>query len=717
MATIMSAVGPYGQTTDGSAAPSPDDLLAQLNTLPTSPSQDVGLTVPGSVGPAGVTVAQAQQQAQQQAAQNAQRQAMLKGVDTSGPGADWRLRTAVNLAPDDASRLATIQAYAPDAQPLPGTDNFVYTDPATGRRTLYRTGLGPKDVTSLLAPAISTGVGAVGGGIGLLSGPVGGALGWGVGSAAGQEAATGLGEAAFGTKDVRTPAQMAADIGEEALAGAVVPELVKPFGKAAISLLSPYAVTPVMKAATDLHDAGIVPDLPDKLSLGLATGSPGVQRTEAAMAQTAGGAGVIKPLYRGTAQGVQTGVSNVADKAAGAGVPNVTTAEDPEGFASVVQGIANRMGDRWEVNRNLLDDDVTDAVGADTPTDIGPLAALHAQLSAAQGRSSRLLAGRYTPALTTLNDALADAADTSNGPAGTIPFSALQQARTDVGKMVDWKGPGAILPTGTAGMNHVYGAMNQAIENQVNASGPDAINAYNSYMNIVRDWNDENGGTGPAIKALQNPALGPQTLLNWAKSRVPLQQNMLANFMSIANPDERASLMGGIINQLGADPQTGTFVPSRFVKDWGSVSDNAKNMLFTGPYAGDTTHLDNLSTVANSQKQMVGETAGHSNTAAVLQVMDTLKDAGQSLMQGEPWAAAAHVAGGLGLPYATAKVMQSRPFVNWLSGTLADTSGDAWGRSIGRLATVGEVDPQMRDFTSLLAARMAQVQPPGGTSQ
>lgn len=286
----------------------------------------------------------------------------------------------------------------------------------------------------------------------------------------------------------------------------------------------------------------------------------------------------------------------------------------------------------------------------------------------------------------------------------------LQQARTNIGKVVGWRGPGSISPTATPELQQVYGAMNDALENQVNASGQPAINAYNDYMNTVRSYRAPNGA-GDAVDALQNPNLGAGTLLNMAKSTVPAQQNQLANFVNNATPDERGQLVGGIINRLGLDGQ-GNFDLTKFAKDWNGLADTSKNMLFSGAHAPLAADLDNLATVAGSVKSAAG-TAGHSNTAAIIQVLSTLGAAGHQLMAGQPGAAAATVGLGIGGPYAVTRAMQSRPFVQWLSGTLADQSGDAWGRAIGRLGAVAEADPSVRDLVTTLQTRLAGTPAPG----
>jgi len=79
-------------------------------------------------------------------------------------------------------RLANLKQFFPDAQPF-GEDNFVFTDPGTGRPTLYNPeGIDVGDVASLAREATQTvfaGGGAIAGaGGGLIGAALGAGLGW-----------------------------------------------------------------------------------------------------------------------------------------------------------------------------------------------------------------------------------------------------------------------------------------------------------------------------------------------------------------------------------------------------------------------------------------------------------------------------------------------------------------------------------------------------------
>src|SRR5262245_36473335 len=84
-----------------------------------------------------------------------------KGLDKrSGANASARRDVGGAITPMD--KLATLRRYYPDAQPY-GDDNFVFTDPSTGRPTLYNPpGLDPGDIPSLTPEAFEFTGGTVG---------------------------------------------------------------------------------------------------------------------------------------------------------------------------------------------------------------------------------------------------------------------------------------------------------------------------------------------------------------------------------------------------------------------------------------------------------------------------------------------------------------------------------------------------------------------------
>lgn len=150
------------------------------------------------------------------------------------------VRAAVGSLVTPEDRLRELRKYAPDARPV-GDDNFEYTDPKTGKITMYnKEGWIPSagDVVSAI-PEIAEGVGSllggIGGGIvGTAAGPVGtvggAAAGAGVAGAGAKDLVRRAMQFATGADDTRSASDQLADAGID-LAVNAGGELVGPLAK------------------------------------------------------------------------------------------------------------------------------------------------------------------------------------------------------------------------------------------------------------------------------------------------------------------------------------------------------------------------------------------------------------------------------------------------------------------------------------------------------
>jgi hypothetical protein len=98
-------------------------------------------------------------------------------IDTSS-GAPKKVRAIVGNFDDPTRRLEAIKQYFPDAVSTAGTpmgeDNFIYTNPDTGQKTLYNPkGLDMGDYVSVGRDIVSGVAGTVGGAAALVGGQLG----------------------------------------------------------------------------------------------------------------------------------------------------------------------------------------------------------------------------------------------------------------------------------------------------------------------------------------------------------------------------------------------------------------------------------------------------------------------------------------------------------------------------------------------------------------
>ena len=187
----------------------------------------------------------------------------------------------------------------------------------------------------------------------------------------------------------------------------------------------------------------------------------------------------------------------------------------------------------------------------------------------------------------------------------------------------------------------------------------------------------------------------------------------MANLVTSANPAQRQTLSAGVIQNLGLKPD-GTFDPATFLQNYGKTTQNARDMLFGPAQGGIQGDLNNLATV---QGTMAGSAANKnfSNTAPVLATINALGSLFTGLATGSAKAGLASLAPLAGSEGA-GRVMSSRPFVQWLTGTYGvnPAAANAWTNHLARLGTVAVADPGLRDFvTQLRGALPEQISQPG----
>jgi hypothetical protein len=649
------------------------------------------------------------------AVQIALRQTALQGADTR-TGAPVEVRAVVGASPQ-ADRLANLQRYYPDATPVPGTSNFVYTDPQ-GRRQTYAP-MGWRiptagDVASV-GPEIAEGVGGLGGAaLGSLVGPVGTAAGSGLGAAAGNEGYRGL-MRFLGMEDTRTPLQVGTDVALTAGVNAVAPVVGQRVIGPALSELIRGTPTETALATRALEQSGLAPGLSSKLPAGVIGESPGIQRTEQVVGMMPATGGV-RPGY----QAADTALDNAAQAAAAraAGGQPVPT---PATFADNVNGIAKRIDERWNTSRELADDNAQTLVGPDRPVDLQAVIDLRNKLSGQLGQASGSLAGRFGGALDRIDQITADAGRSST-PAtatgtGTLPYSVVRNIRTDLGKEIDWQQTApasATPPTGVPAQQLLYGALNDSLTGAADQAGPLARSALDAHNAMVASYKAA-GGPAETFAELADPAKQASAITRLAQSTAPEDQVSLAHLMSpqFSNVADRGTIRAGVLQQMGTKSDQ-TFDMPTWLRAYDRMPQPQKDLLFgyqgaPGSLQGD---LGNLATV---QRQM-GSSAGYRNfpnTAPTIAMLNGIAALTTGVLSGDVGKAAMVGASTFGGPWAAGKLLTSQPFVKWMAGTYGVNPASAaqWGSHLGRLAGVAEADPGIAHLVTQLRAQLPTAGP------
>ncbi len=281
----------------------------------------------------------------------------------SNEGAPRQVRAAAGFAETPQDKLAVIRKTFPDAMQEPGqTDNFVFTNPQTGKLTRYNPkGFDRNDLLSI-GPEIgeiigSTAGGVVGAGAGLPAGPVGsvalGGVGAGAGGAAGREFAARLGRFLTGVEDTRSGGQQAVDAAQTAGINAAF-QVAIPGGLAAArsvkNAISPPLTTAAGQAGAKLASAA--DDLGIPLTTGQRTGSEALQRLEAFKAQAPVSGYPLRQAGKKQSEMVGQKIAGVLDVDA---VPQTVSRAGEIAEQASIQGIDNLHKFRSEVFTPLFD--------------------------------------------------------------------------------------------------------------------------------------------------------------------------------------------------------------------------------------------------------------------------------------------------------------------------------------------------------------------------
>jgi hypothetical protein len=644
--------------------------------------------------------------------------AMPPGTDINKTsGAPMGVRAAVGAASTGEDKLSTLRKFFPDAQQY-DKDNFIYTDPATKRPTLMNEnnprffGI-PLPTMGDIAGAAPEIAEFVGSGLGAtLMAPFGppGMVG---GAATGGAAFKKLYEMGmqYGgpTVETRPGLEQAAGVGKDITVNALGQRLGQ-FIEAGV----PRLLTPIQERIAGIRQgipqAAARQNIP--LPAGVATQSPAIQRVEAGLLQTPGGAQVIAPMYSQMAEAMGTRATDIAERLSravkGPGVQPGVMFTEKGGLGKFVQEGADAAGKRFAQRREQLDDIVSNAVGPQNRFPATNTAQLVAQLQAEIATSPQTLGPILQPVI---NRAMRVVSDTQSGFGG-VPFAALRKERTSIGRDLDR--PDISGLSDTSNLARLYDALRKDVISAADQSGDIAsrgIKLHDRYVRFNREVNL------PALQRIVDQDLdvaAANMALSGTKDGIGRLQLLRRNF----KPDEWDTVSASVWQQLGnakAGVKEGAevgassyqFSPTTFLTNWMNLSDSAKTVLFAGErYRNIIPAMNDLVKVATGSRE-AGKMVNTSNTAGAQMVTSALLGGGGLAVGGAAGmdAASALLGGaasltGLVLTSNTAaKLLESPRFIRWVSDTsrVVANNPNSLSAQIGKLLAIGQAEPTMKD--------------------
>ncbi len=627
--------------------------------------------------------------------------------DTGSPAF---VRAQVGGAPAQ-DRLANIKRYYPDAAPY-GDDNFVYTNPDTGKLTLYNPpGMDFGDVASIAREAfVATGAG-LGASFGFAGGlttgpgavvasPTMAALGAGTGGSVAGELFDTYSNIVLGRVDTRSVFDRTVDAGTEfflSAAGQRGGELLTEGAKRALGGGTKKAA----QLAQKFRSLRIEPPA------GAVSSSNTVGTLEKALEASPFSGDVIQKQAKRVLEEITKAANSMIAKF---GTP-VSKAET----GSVIRTAASNAAGRFKATQNAAYEKAFDLIGKDAPVALDAVRALRESLEKQLGEAPGSLKRSLGQAINTLKTIEMDAAESA--VSGTIPFSALRQIRTAIGKDLDEPLLAGSTGSQNVAMRQVYGALTEDMSAVAKLAGPEARKALEVADRYTRAWMNTAGATLNKIGKFDTD----EQAYNFAMSRLGDGGTNLQRLRNQFEPEEWDTVAASVLEKIGlarpgAQDATGeVFSVNTFLTNWSKMSAEAKNALFGGKrYAEMREGLDTLVDVASSLKG-VEKLANTSNTGRVLITYLTLTGAGTGLAEmgaGQgAGALSAFLVGGLGSRY-SAKLITSPRFINWLTTPVTNPNGI--GAHFGRLTAIASEDPALKEpIEAFLQALRSPPQPEG----
>lgn len=644
--------------------------------------------------------------------------AMPPGTDINKTtGAPIGVRAAVGAATTGEDKLSTLRKYFPDAQQY-DKDNFIYTDPKTKRPMLMNennpvffgiplptmgdiAGAGPE-----IAEMIGSGAGAA-----VMSpfGPPGMVGGAGAGGALFKKIYEMGMQYGGPSVETRPGMEQAAGVSKDITVNA----LGQRFGQLVEAGL-PKLLTPIQEKIAGIRQG--VPQAAARLGIplpaGVATQSPAIQRLEAGLLQTPGGAQVIGPMYDEMGNVMGTRATEIGEQLSratkGPGVTPGVMFTEKGGLGKFVQETANVAGKRFAQRREQLDDIVESSVGSQNRFAATNTAQLVADLQAEIAKSPQTLGPIYQPVI---DRAMRIVTDAKSGFGG-VPFFALRKERTSIGKDLDR--PDISGLTDTSNFARLYDALRKDVISAADQSGDIASRAIKLHDRYVRFNREVNL---PALQRIVDQDLdvaAANMALSGTKDGIGRLQLLRRNF----KPDEWDTVSASVWQQLGnakAGVREGAeigaesyqFSPTTFLTNWNNLSDSAKTVLFSGErYRNIIPAMNDMVKVASGARE-TGKMVNTSNTAGAQMVTSALLggggmvgggvaglDATSALLGG-----AAALSGLVLTSNTAARLLESPRFIRWVSDTsrVVVNNPNSLSAQIGKLLAIGQAEPGMKD--------------------
>ena len=638
-------------------------------------------------------------------------------IDTS-TGAPKKVRAIVGNFDDPTRRLEAIKQYYPDAVSTAGTpmgeDNFIYTDPDTGQRTLYNPkGFDMGDVVSVGRDIFSGVGGAVGGAAAL------------VGGIAGPQAATpeefytvpaaaalaseGAGQLYDRAVDAFLPdpfsvgrgglveqgTKAATNIGMEIVGGKLVEKGIDALKAAPGEITRRLAGVGKNRQATAQNRLREASELDVNLpSAGTVSQSPMLMFFERRMQDFPTSSPVVFEKFENFRTSAAQAVQNVASKY------GRVVSEGGEIGESLLAGAEKGLA-KFKKDQSKLYDAAFD-LAPDATGRVNNIIELRSKLVDELSKAEKSLRPSMQAALDETDRLIAD-----SQAGGGIDLKTLRQHRTNLRRKIDGlkrQGYG----DSASYLDTVYASLTNDMKDSVLNYGGENANKALSKADIYTR-NRQKFDVQPVFEKLNKDKKTGVQAFNFLMQGTKESGAQLKKILRNIPPAERGDIQASVLSRLGRTNPAGQdaieeFSTAKFLTNYSKLADSAKDAFFGK--GGNRAELDKLVAMFDDVKS-ADAFANNSRTGQSLGFMATLSPlAGGLGMIGQGYdvgsaatTAAAGLVGTALAPYVTSRLLTKPEFIRWLvkSGPQMGKNPNSTNFHLGRLMEIASRDSQFRE--------------------
>jgi len=638
-------------------------------------------------------------------------------IDTS-TGAPKKVRAIVGNFDNPERRLEAIKQYYPDAVSTAGTpmgeDNFIYTDPATGQKTLYNPkGFDMGDVVSVGRDIVS-GVGGFVGGAGAV---VGGQLGPQIATpeeavtvpAAAALASEGAGQLYDRAVDAFLPDPFSVDrggiveqgkkaatnIGMEMVGGKIVEKGIDALKATPGAITRGLAGVGPKRQAEARARRAVSGELGIELpSAGTSTQSPFLMFFEQRMRDFPTSSPIIFEKFDAFRTSAGKAVQDIASKY---GSPVQEGGEIGEILQTGVEkGLAKFKKDQGKLYDTAFD------LAPDATGRVNNVMELRAKLMDDLSKAEKSLRPSMQAALDETDRLIVDSQSR-----GGIDLQTLRQLRTNLRRKIDGLSRQGYGDSASY-LDTVYTALtNDMKESVINYGGEKANKALSKADIYTR--NRQKFDVQPVYDKLHRDKRTSAQAFNFLMQGTKESGAQIKKILRNIPSAERGAIQASVLSRLGMTNPAGQdviedFSTAKFITNYSKLADSAKDALFGK--SQNRADLDKLVSMfddvkstdafANNSKtgQTIGFTATLSPLVAGLGMLGQGYDVGSAATTAATGLATAAVA-----PYISARLLTKPEFVKWLikSGPQMGKNPNSTSFHLGRLLEISSRDSQFRE--------------------